>query len=359
MIREETSRMARQAADWLTRREMYARTVTSRCATPTSPPPTRSHSTAPTREMSAIVARAVELLARTDAGQRPIRLLGVSVHNLTSTDAPQRDWPATGSPFETDQTPCSKCARRHPETTAALSIHGQGDLVTSSLSVEELTDRCTSLASARESVSSNLEPGDRFRSSTRRRRREGDARHPDLTSPAHKRARQTCRGVLAPASRLPGVISEGSLPQDAQGLMTLTSAAHTRVRRFAGSRSLLDGVDRGHPVDDATGRQCRSPSRALDVPTQIKNEVCALVRFSPRAIDTMPFTCFVSLNSGCRSCTSACCFGLSGTVRVERAGLNDKARRDAVKRHVVEDAGLGHAGTGERSRAPCLRRTRW
>ncbi|MFN7981059.1 MAG: DNA polymerase IV [Vicinamibacterales bacterium] len=100
MIREETSRMARQAADWLTRREMYARTVTLKVRYADFTTLTRSHSTAPTREMSAIVARAVELLARTDAGQRPIRLLGVSVHNLTSTDAPQRDWPADRLPFE-------------------------------------------------------------------------------------------------------------------------------------------------------------------------------------------------------------------------------------------------------------------
>jgi DNA polymerase-4 len=44
---------------------------------------TRSHSKAPsTRDADDIAARAVALLERTEAGQRPVRLLGVSVHNL-------------------------------------------------------------------------------------------------------------------------------------------------------------------------------------------------------------------------------------------------------------------------------------
>ncbi|MGE0446042.1 MAG: hypothetical protein AB7P99_12515, partial [Vicinamibacterales bacterium] len=35
-----------------------------------------------TRDEDAIVARAVALLDKTEAGSRPVRLLGVSVHNL-------------------------------------------------------------------------------------------------------------------------------------------------------------------------------------------------------------------------------------------------------------------------------------
>ena len=43
---------------------------------------TRSHSAPPTRDEADLVARAVALLGKTDAGERPIRLLGVSVHNF-------------------------------------------------------------------------------------------------------------------------------------------------------------------------------------------------------------------------------------------------------------------------------------
>ena len=40
----------------------------------------------------------------------------------------------------------------------------------------------------------------------------------------------------------------------------------------------------------------------------MKNDVLALAGSSPRAIETIPFTCFVSLNSGCRSCTNCAAF---------------------------------------------------
>jgi DNA polymerase-4 len=43
---------------------------------------TRSQTSSPTREEDSIVGRAVRLLEHTDAGRRPVRLLGVSVHNL-------------------------------------------------------------------------------------------------------------------------------------------------------------------------------------------------------------------------------------------------------------------------------------
>ena len=41
--------------------------------------------TAPTRDLSALVARALALLDRTEAGARAVRLLGVSVHNFSDT----------------------------------------------------------------------------------------------------------------------------------------------------------------------------------------------------------------------------------------------------------------------------------
>jgi DNA polymerase-4 len=49
---------------------------------------TRSHSSErPTRDADDIAARAVSLLDRTEAGHRPVRLLGVSVHNLVDPSA--------------------------------------------------------------------------------------------------------------------------------------------------------------------------------------------------------------------------------------------------------------------------------
>jgi DNA polymerase-4 len=52
----------------------------------------------PTRDEQQIVVRALGLVQRTDAGRRPIRLVGVSLHNLvgpgTAPDA------GTGLPFD-------------------------------------------------------------------------------------------------------------------------------------------------------------------------------------------------------------------------------------------------------------------
>ena len=61
---------------------------------------TRSHTDVPTRDEGRIVERAVALLARTEAGRRPVRLLGVSVHNLTATEAepPREAAPIAGTP---------------------------------------------------------------------------------------------------------------------------------------------------------------------------------------------------------------------------------------------------------------------
>ena len=81
--------MAAQAVRWLVRRELVARTVTIKVRYSDFTTVTRSHSTVATRDASDIAARAVQLLSRTEAGQRPIRLLGVSVHNLHSDDEGQ------------------------------------------------------------------------------------------------------------------------------------------------------------------------------------------------------------------------------------------------------------------------------
>jgi DNA polymerase-4 len=82
-IRGEIAAMASHAAAWLARHELYARTVTIKVRYDDFTTITRSHSEAATRDEENIRARAVALLDRTEAGRRPIRLLGVSVHNLT------------------------------------------------------------------------------------------------------------------------------------------------------------------------------------------------------------------------------------------------------------------------------------
>jgi DNA polymerase-4 len=56
---------------------------------------TRSHTEPACRDEDAIVRRAIALLDKTEAGRRPIRLLGVSVHNLSESPAAI----ATGDPL--------------------------------------------------------------------------------------------------------------------------------------------------------------------------------------------------------------------------------------------------------------------
>ena len=96
-IRTEVSEMAADAVHWLVRRELFARTVTLKVRYSDFTTITRSHTAPPTRSEPDIVARAVQLLAKTDADRRPVRLLGVSVHNLC--DAVEAD-PPDRLPFD-------------------------------------------------------------------------------------------------------------------------------------------------------------------------------------------------------------------------------------------------------------------
>jgi DNA polymerase-4 len=52
---------------------------------------TRSHSAAATRDAEDLAQRAVALLDKTEAGRRPVRLLGASVHNLIDPDMPREE----------------------------------------------------------------------------------------------------------------------------------------------------------------------------------------------------------------------------------------------------------------------------
>lgn len=88
-IRQELDRMAREVAAWLQQRAITARTVTIKVRYDNFTTVTRSHSTPQmTDDPEAIGARALALLAKTEAGTRPVRLLGVGVHNLSTDTVP-------------------------------------------------------------------------------------------------------------------------------------------------------------------------------------------------------------------------------------------------------------------------------
>ena len=91
-IRSEIDGMAREDAAWLERRGLTCRTVTIKVRYSDFTTVTRSHTLLPpTRDADALAARAVALLDKTEAGTRPVRLLGVSVHNLSEPAEPPAD----------------------------------------------------------------------------------------------------------------------------------------------------------------------------------------------------------------------------------------------------------------------------
>src|SRR5258706_9063184 len=98
-MRSEVVTMARDAASWLTKRVLYARTVTIKVRYHDFTTITRSHTEEPTRDEENIVRRAVALLDRTDAATRAVRLLGVSVHNLSETLIAVPENPQVRLPF--------------------------------------------------------------------------------------------------------------------------------------------------------------------------------------------------------------------------------------------------------------------
>ena len=81
-IRREISEMAAQAVTWLERHELEARTVTIKVRYSDFSTITRSHTASASRSEADFIDRAVQLLEKTEAGRRPVRLLGVSVHNF-------------------------------------------------------------------------------------------------------------------------------------------------------------------------------------------------------------------------------------------------------------------------------------
>jgi DNA polymerase-4 len=105
-IRKAVDEMARDVAAWLTRKAVFGRTVTLKIRYNDFTTCTRSGSDPRgTQNGDAIAARALALLAKTEAGRRPVRLLGVSVHNLQDLEdaapPPVVSW-TPGLPFGED-----------------------------------------------------------------------------------------------------------------------------------------------------------------------------------------------------------------------------------------------------------------
>jgi len=88
-IHREIDEMARDAASWLERKQLFARTVVIKVRYSDFTTITRSQSTrAATRDADELSRRAVALLEKTEAGRRPVRLLGVSVHGFAESPHP-------------------------------------------------------------------------------------------------------------------------------------------------------------------------------------------------------------------------------------------------------------------------------
>ncbi len=86
-IRTEVSGLAERAAQWLASTSLLTRTITLKVRYTDFTTITRSQTADATRDANVLVARAIQLLQRTDAQTRPVRLLGVSVHNLCNESA--------------------------------------------------------------------------------------------------------------------------------------------------------------------------------------------------------------------------------------------------------------------------------
>jgi DNA polymerase-4 len=86
-MRRVVESLSRHAADFLARRELLARTVTLKLRYSNFQTITRSDTRDPaTRDPAEIAARAAALLEKTEAGTRPVRLLGVGLHGLSGTE---------------------------------------------------------------------------------------------------------------------------------------------------------------------------------------------------------------------------------------------------------------------------------
>jgi DNA polymerase-4 len=85
--------MADECVEWLERKRRVCRTVTIKVRYADFTTITRSRTfPAPTRDADLVRASAVDLLSKTEAGTTPVRLLGVSVHNLLTDEEAADGW---------------------------------------------------------------------------------------------------------------------------------------------------------------------------------------------------------------------------------------------------------------------------
>ena len=90
-MKREIDQLARGVAEWLEKKAIKARTVTIKVRYSDFTTITRSQSSPGyTNDADNMALRAVKLLDKTEAGHRPIRLLGVRAHNF-DRDKPQMD----------------------------------------------------------------------------------------------------------------------------------------------------------------------------------------------------------------------------------------------------------------------------
>ncbi|HEX6212619.1 MAG TPA: DNA polymerase IV, partial [Methylomirabilota bacterium] len=86
-IRDAIDGMARELAGWLERKGRFARTITIKVRYSDFTTISRSITArAATRDPDLVAAHAVGLLDRTEAGRRPVRLLGVSLHGIVESE---------------------------------------------------------------------------------------------------------------------------------------------------------------------------------------------------------------------------------------------------------------------------------
>ncbi len=91
LVREAVTALAQRVGGYLEEMPHAARTVTLKARYSDFTTVTRSFtSTPPLRSGAEVKERALELIEKTDAGRRPIRLLGVSLHGFSSADAEPR-----------------------------------------------------------------------------------------------------------------------------------------------------------------------------------------------------------------------------------------------------------------------------
>jgi DNA polymerase-4 len=161
-IAAEVARLATDCAAWLVRRELYARTVTIKVRYDDFTTITRSHSDAPTRDGGALVARAVELLEKTDAGARPVRLLGVSVHNLSAALPPETAARGDRLPFDDSDRHMLKGTRDGiVKRLQPVSVHGQIICDVFFTTVDDPDGQIQVARLGPESTVGNVEAGDR------------------------------------------------------------------------------------------------------------------------------------------------------------------------------------------------------